>query len=262
MALAAGYSDRLIVPGRFYFLDVPFDPVEFVYLVENISKINSMDSYRYIVTPNVDHVVRLMRDVNLRKYYENAWLSLCDSSPVSMLAKLISVRLPIVTGSDLTEIMFQRVIQDFDQITLIVANEDVASRMRCTYPNVRFHCHVPPGNLMSSPDAIEECVRFAASRQSRFIFIAVGSPQSERIAFELAKHPNASGLALCCGASIEFLVGTQVRAPDHLRQSGFEWLYRLLQDPKRLWRRYLFSVPPLIKLFTAEVVSRIQHEHR
>lgn len=129
-------SYNLSVPAsreRSDFLNAPFDPLAFEEVLERIRTIDETSPFKYIVTPNVDHVVRLNRDSSLREYYSKAWLSLCDSAPISAFALLLWVDLPIVTGSDLTEAMFREVIRDGDRVTLIVANQQVADRAMQTF---------------------------------------------------------------------------------------------------------------------------------
>lgn len=254
-----GYDETISsVRKRSEFLDVPFDPMPFKDVVSEIHAFDEGSPFKYIVTPNVDHIVRIKRDKCLKEYYDNAWLSLCDSSPVSAFATLMWVDLPIVTGADLTECMFRDVIRDGDKVTLIVANDEIAVRAIKEFPNVNFRYMVPPQNLLGNANALKDCVEFVAEQPARFVFIAVGSPQSERIAFGLSSHPDARGLAICCGASIEFLVGIQRRAPRLLRGSGFEWLFRMLNNPKRLFRRYMSSLLPLLQLMSAELFKTIK----
>ena len=90
---------------------------------------------------------------------------------------------------------------------------------------------------------VQKCVDFVVNSQAPLVFLALGMPQQEILANRIAEHPHARGVGLCIGASIDFLTGKQRRAPVWLRKAGFEWLYRLLSDPQRLARRYLFESP-------------------
>ena len=97
--------------------------------------------------------------------------------------------------------------------------------------------------------AIEACVREVESLSPfRFCFLAVGSPQQEIVAQALKMRGIARGLALCVGASINFVTGIEKRAPPWVRRIGFEWLYRLSQNPKRLAYRYLVRGPRIFLL--------------
>jgi exopolysaccharide biosynthesis WecB/TagA/CpsF family protein len=249
--------DRHFGPAqRGHFLGAPFDDLDQEKVLERLGNSSPAAAFRYVVTPNVDHVVRLNGNSLLAPYYEEAWMSLCDSRPITALAHLLSLKLPLVTGSDLTVRVFKSVIREGDLVTLIAANDKIVRDLNIAYPNVRFRAFVPPAGVLTDEVAFRACVDFAARERARFIFIAIGSPQSEKIAHALLHHPDARGTGLCVGAALEFLVGAKKRAPAWMRRCGFEWFHRLAGDPKRLWRRYLYAVIPLLRLFLEEISNR------
>lgn len=241
---------------RRHFLGAPFDDLARANVVHLLVNSDRSARFRYVVTPNVDHVVRLNGNRTLAPYYEQAWMSLCDSKPIAALAHVISLNLPLLPGSDLTVSIFNSVIQPGDLITLIAASDTVVRDLEKAYPHVRFRSFVPPAGVWANVEAFQACVDFAAAGDARFIFIAIGSPQSEKIAHALSGRPDARGIGFCVGASLEFLVGRKKRAPLWMRQAGLEWLHRMASDPKRLWRRYVYSVLPLARLFWHEIFSR------
>lgn len=242
--------------ARRHFLGAPFDELGQDAVVQLVESAESRSKFRYVVTPNVDHVVRLSSNQTLAPYYDDAWMSLCDSRPIAALAQTLSLNLPLVTGSDLTARLFQSVIKAGDVVTLIAGDPGIVRDMEAAYPSVHFRSYVPPKGVMQNPAALEACVDFAAAEAARFVFIAIGSPQSEKIAHALAQRPDACGIGLCIGASLEFLVGSKARAPQWMRKYGLEWAHRLGTDPRRLWRRYAFAVAPLAQLFLRELLSR------
>jgi hypothetical protein len=105
---------------------------------------------------------------------------------------------------------------------------------------------------------IEACLQFIERHSPfRFCFLAVGSPQQEILAQQLKARGVVRGLALCIGASINFLTGDERRAPVWMQRSGTEWLFRLLQAPRRMARRYLVRGPRVFRLlFNAEIMLR------
>lgn len=244
---------------RRHFLGAPFDNLTEDKVIGLIRENEAATQFRYLVTPNVDHVVRLKKNRELYKYYEAAWLSLCDSRPITGLAYLRSSRLPLVTGSDLTATLFASVIRNGDLVTLIAANEDIFHAMEAAFPNVRFRAIIPPQGVLNNRAALDACIDFVVREESRFVFIAIGSPQSEKIAYELSLHPEAHGVGFCVGASLEFLVGARKRAPRWMRLVSLEWLHRLMLDPRRMWRRYLGAVIPLGGLFFEELFPTRPH---
>jgi exopolysaccharide biosynthesis WecB/TagA/CpsF family protein len=241
---------------RHHFLGVPFDRIDQDGVIGLLRGVPTGGRFRYVVTPNVDHVVRIKHNKSLLPYYNDAWLSVCDSSPILALARLLGLRLPLVTGSDLTERIFKSVVQPGDQITIVAPNAEIVGEMQQAYPGVEFQAIVPPYGLLNKPDAQQECVDFVASHEARFVFLAIGSPQSEKIAHSLANDSRATGVALCIGASLEFLLHKKKRAPRWMRSFGVEWVHRLVSEPRRLWRRYSYAVVPLLKLFAAELFLR------
>jgi N-acetylglucosaminyldiphosphoundecaprenol N-acetyl-beta-D-mannosaminyltransferase len=104
-------------------------------------------------------------------------------------------------------------------------------------------------NFIADPAAVEECLRSIEDVGSfRFCFLAVGSPQQEIIAQSLKERGIARGLALCVGGAINFMTGVEKRAPLWMQKLGFEWLFRLLQNPRRLASRYLLRGPLIFPL--------------
>ncbi|MDI6025811.1 WecB/TagA/CpsF family glycosyltransferase [Corticibacterium sp. UT-5YL-CI-8] len=241
---------------RRHFLHVPFDQLDKVVVAELVGASDPSVGFRYIVTPNADHVVRLNRQPDLRPFYDNAWMTLCDSKPIHMFAKARAQNITHVTGSDLTVRLFESVIRKGDRIVIVVGTQKVADDMRAAYPDLDIRAHVPPMGLWKNPEAMQECVEFIERESGRFTFIAVGSPQSEKIAYMLARRGLAVGVGFCVGAALEFLVGAKKRAPLWMQRLSLEWLYRMAADPKRLWRRYVYGAIPLLSLFAREMLRR------
>jgi UDP-N-acetyl-D-mannosaminuronic acid transferase (WecB/TagA/CpsF family) len=107
----------------------------------------------------------------------------------------------------------------------------------------------PPMGFVRDPVAVEECLTFIESQTPfRFCFLAVGAPQQEMLAQQLKARGKARGLALCIGASINFLTGVEKRAPLWIQRTGAEWLFRLARDPRRLAKRYFVRGPRVFSL--------------
>ncbi|MBP2293372.1 WecB/TagA/CpsF family glycosyltransferase [Azospirillum rugosum] len=212
--------------------------------------------FDYVVTPNVDHVVRLNHaDRSTRPLYDRAILSLCDSRVLHRLCRLHPDRVSaIVTGSDLTEAMFERIIDPTDRICVIGCRAQAIEAIRKRYGLHNLYHYDPPMGFASSEAEIRRCLDFVEQNPARFVFLAVGSPRQELLAWRLAEEGRATGLGLCIGASLNFLAGEERRAPVWMRHAGFEWLHRLSADWERLWRRYLVSGPRIVPLLVADHV--------
>jgi exopolysaccharide biosynthesis WecB/TagA/CpsF family protein len=257
-------TERGSAQGRREFLGVWFDCVSADALLDLLRQ-PPQSSFGYVVTPNVDHVVRLSRGApspvaseELAEAYNQADICVCDSRILQRLGRLVGIRLPLVTGSDLTVRLFREIIREGDSVGIIGGSDDVLAALRARFPAVSFFHHPPPMRMLEKPAAMSAAVDFACSRSFRFLFVAVGSPQQEMLARRIAETRDGSGWALCVGAGIDFVVERQRRAPILLQQMGLEWAHRLAGDPRRLWRRYLVEGPKIIPLLVRWRVARIR----
>lgn len=224
---------------RVNFLDLLFDRLTFKEVEDLLRSDGRSAGYRYVVTPNVDHVVRIDRQPKLRALYNDADVCVCDSRVLRLLARLCGVRLTLVPGSDLTAHLLSEVVDQGDRIAIVGGSVPAVDRLRAKFPGLEVVHHEPPMGLRDNSDARSDAAQFVASAGARFTFLAVGSPQQEMIAREVRGLPGASGTALCIGAALDFLTDDQKRAPRALQKLGLEWAHRLASDPARLWRRYL-----------------------
>ncbi len=215
-----------------------------------VAAAHAPDRYGYVVTPNVDHLIRLHDDAHFREIYDAADHVLLDSRFLAHLLRLGSGRqLPVCTGSDLTAKLFEKVIAPDDRLLVIGGSAAQAQTLRRRFGLTHLIHQNPPMGFIDDPPALLECLSFIESNSPfRFCFLAVGSPQQEIVAWLLHRRGVARGLALCIGASIEFVTGTRQRAPQWMQHMGLEWLYRLFQAPVRMARRYLLRGPRVFAL--------------
>jgi N-acetylglucosaminyldiphosphoundecaprenol N-acetyl-beta-D-mannosaminyltransferase len=238
--------------SRSEFLGVGFDPLSADQVLSRLTEVTGAMPYSYVVTPNVDHIVRLHDDVHeaalLRTIYEDAALCLCDSKILHLLGLFRGIRLPVVPGSELTALIFERVIRPGDRVGIVGGDAALLRALRAKYKKVDFVQHCPPMGLRQNDAARRAAAEFIAHNGARFTFIGVGSPQQEMVAAEAKSILGAAGTALCIGAGLDFLTGRQKRAPRLARTLGLEWAHRLVSDPRRMWRRYLLEGPRVFVL--------------
>lgn len=208
------------------------------------------DKFEYVVTPNVDHIIRYHDDPKFRGFYADASYVLLDSQFLSHLFRVTKgVKVRVCTGSDLTAQLFARVIKPADNIVLIGGTTEQAEAVAARYGIKKIHHHNPPMGFIRDPQAVEECIRFVESHSPfRFCFFAVGAPQQEFLAQAIKARNVARGMGLCIGASVNFLTGIERRAPRWMQRAGLEWVYRLASDPGRLAKRYLVRGPRVFSL--------------
>lgn len=229
------------------FLGVDFDTMPMDRVVDELAQVTSASRFGYLVTPNVDHLVRLEKSGGdqslLRTCYARADFCVCDSRVLARLARLTGLRLPVVAGSDLVARLFEEVVRPGDKIAIIGGDELTLRELQLRFPHLVIVQQTPPMDLRTNPQARSQSATFIADQNARFAFLAVGSPQQEMIAEEASRIPGATGMALCIGAGLDFLVARRVRAPRLVRSLGLEWAHRLASEPRRMWRRYLVEGP-------------------
>jgi exopolysaccharide biosynthesis WecB/TagA/CpsF family protein len=230
------------------FLSLAITPLTPATALVEVRKRSREPRFSFIVTPNVDHVVRLSReavDGPFRTAYRAAGLRLCDSRILAALARLCGEDLPVVAGSDLTARLFAETLGPDDEIAIVGGSAVLRQSLEQRYPSFRFIHIAPPMGLAHDTAARLAVVEAVERAGANFVFLAVGAPQSEMIAAEIAARRLAGGVGLCVGASLEFVTGLKRRAPMWMQRLKIEWLHRLMSEPRRLWRRYLVEGPAI-----------------
>ena len=201
---------------------------------------------QFVVTPNVDHAVLLQENEGLRQAYSSAGMILADGHPIIWASRLLRKPLPErVPGSELVPCLFDAFEKSDDRplkVYLLGAAEGVADRaaikMAAQWPRVEtVGTYSPPMGF--EKDAAESQVildRIAAAKPDVLV-VGLGAPKQELWVNQHQDQIQAR-VALCVGATIDFLAGEKHRAPVWMQRGGLEWLHRMCSEPKRLVRRY------------------------
>lgn len=218
-------------------------------------KDHSKESYEYIVTPNVNHLVALKEDSKLRSSYENASLRLCDSRIVKLFLDVFSRANveEVIAGSDLTVDVFNSVIEVGNEIVIIGGEDRTIEWLKLNYPGIFIHHYNPPMGFISSDNEVEKVLSFIAGVDFQYIFFAVGCPRQEYLAELVKLRLNKRGVGFCIGASILFMTGELSRAPLFFQKLKIEWFYRILMEPRRLASRYASDAIKILPVFWKEM---------
>jgi exopolysaccharide biosynthesis WecB/TagA/CpsF family protein len=235
---------------RTRFLDLEFDPLTVDEAAAAIARrARTLGPFAYVSTPNVDHVVRMERQPGQVAFYDNAWMNLCDSRILEAFAGASYIDLPATPGADVVEDLFRRHIAASDTVLVIGGTAAMSATLRERFGLKDLRWFDAPAGLREDAAARAACIRFIRENRAAYVFIAVGSPQQEQIAFDARQAGDCSGVAICCGASLEFLTGATLRAPLWMRMNRLEWLFRLCFEPGRMWKRYLVDAPRIFSIW-------------
>lgn len=188
-----------------------------------------------IFTLNMMHIRLLAQDEEFRECYRMASLVSLDSNCLNTYFLRGSMR--VGTGSDFVH--FLRTSAALRDKSLLLFGNMLPDEARRVMPCRELRVVQPPFGFIKDPAAVAALVGAADAAKPDVILVAVGSPQSEKLALALRRAGIAGASILCCGAALEFETGAQTRSPGLLRRGGGEWLWRLVREPRRLGHRYL-----------------------
>jgi N-acetylglucosaminyldiphosphoundecaprenol N-acetyl-beta-D-mannosaminyltransferase len=206
----------------------------------------------HIVTVNTDFIVKSRQDVELRGLLQTADLATADGMPLVWSARLLDVPLQErVAGADLVPALAARAAYKGFSIYFLGAAEGVAEKaasiLQGRFPDLRVAGVQAPfyrvGEEMDP--AVLEHIRAAAPD---ILMVAFGNPKQEKW-IQRYRHELNIPVMIGVGGSLDFIAGKTRRAPQWMQGTGLEWLHRLLQEPRRLFRRYLSDVLVFSTLF-------------
>ena len=227
------------------FIGIDFHDIGYAAALETLLDRVDGPEFQYVVTPNVDHVITRLHPESgraLEDAYDNADLILCDSRVLSLMASLSNIQLSPVPGSDMTYSMLQS-FKPGTSVAVVGGTPGMKAKLQELYPHLAWSFMHPPMGILKSEKLQREICDFVVDTAAAVTFFAIGAPQSEIICNQIKRSKKASGLALCVGASLEFITGEKTRAPLWMRKLRFEWLHRLICEPQRLAHRYLWKGP-------------------
>jgi exopolysaccharide biosynthesis WecB/TagA/CpsF family protein len=200
----------------------------------------------YVCTPNVDHVVRAVRDSAFRRAVQGADLRVPDGMWIIYGSRIAGRgELSTVTGRLLPEAVGKELAARGQSIALFGGPPDMAERAAATLrrrgaivseafgPSMRF--------VIGSEEDRDSVARLAAS-PARVIFVALGAPKQE-LWMQAHQEELAGRVLVGVGAALDILGGRVREAPHWVTAAGLEWAFRLAQEPRRLSRRYLWDDP-------------------
>jgi N-acetylglucosaminyldiphosphoundecaprenol N-acetyl-beta-D-mannosaminyltransferase len=211
----------------------------------------------FLSTVNVNILMSMRSSAPLRQFVESSGLVVADGQPIVWASRLLGTPLPErVAGVDVLQELAGRAEQQGLGIYLLGGTRDVvaqaAERLRARFPRLRL-CGAADG-YFSDEQAGERASTIARSGAD-ILFVGMGSPKQELF---IASHWSRLGvsLAMGVGGSFEVVAGMRSRAPRLLQRLGLEWVIRLAQEPRRLWKRYLVTNAQFVWLLARELVRR------
>lgn len=225
---------------------VRIDAVSMPEALDRIEALVTAGRSAYVVTPNVDHIIRAQSDREYARIVRDADLVLADGQPLVWASMLRGTPLPgRVAGSDLFPLLCERAAARGWRVFFLGGAPGAAETARAVlkqqHPNLDVRgVYCPPMGFERDPLELRKTVEAVRAAAPQILFVGLGSPKQERwIVQHQAEYGPAVSLGI--GVSFSFVAGDVRRAPRWMQRCGLEWLHRLVQEPGRLWKRYLVN---------------------
>lgn len=227
---------------RVNILNIPIDNIRMYDLL------NRLKAGGVVFTPNVDHLIKLGKDQEFYQVYLEADYRVCDSQLIIYASHFLGD--PIqekVSGSDLFPAFYRYYAQDEDvKIFLLGGLEGVAAKARQRINakvgrNMVIGCYSPPFGFESNPRECRRIIKMINNSGANVLAVGVGAPKQEKWIAQYRSSLTEISTFFAIGATIDFEAGELRRSPSWMSSAGLEWLYRLILEPGRLWKRYLIE---------------------
>lgn len=240
--------------SRIHFMNTDIDNYTMEEAIDAIDRLIGQNKNGYVVTPNIDHIVKLESDQLLQKVYADADIILTDGKPMIWMSKLYGT--PIkekVSGSDLFPNLCRLAAGKGYRVFLLGAAEGVAAKAALNLQNkfpglIIAGTYSPPFGFEKDEKELQKILRIVIDAKPHILIVGLGCPKQEKFIYNYRDELNVP-VSLGLGASIDFEAGILKRAPKWMADHGFEWLYRIVQDPKRMAKRYFVDDMKIIRLF-------------
>lgn len=214
---------------------------------------------RYVCAANVHMVMESHDDPSFQHVVNGADMVTPDGVPLVWALRLMGVpEATRVYGPDLTLHVCERAAKEGISIGLYGGTPDSLEAfvqfLESTYPGIQIACRIAPPFRPLTPEEDKTYTAEINASGARILFVGIGCPKQENW---MAGHKSTiSAVMLGVGAAFDFHTGRVKQAPSWMQRVGLEWLFRLMMEPKRLWKRYFKHNPRFVLLFLRQMMSR------
>ena len=215
-----------------------------------------------LITPNLDHLVKLQRDREFYEVYRQAEWVVCDSKILYLLSKLLKHPLPeAIPGSSFFTAFYMFHKDDPDcRIFLLGAKEGIAQKAmerinEKVGRKIVVGAHSPSFGFEKNERECEALVDIVNKSGANVLLVGVGAPKQEKWIMKYRNQMPDVDLFMALGATIDFGAGTLKRAPRLWQKLGMEWLYRCLKEPRRLFKRYFVDDMQFFYYFAQQLLG-------
>ncbi len=242
-----------------YILGTRVDASTYEETIEQLLEWAHAGESRYVCVANVHMVMEAYDDPAFRSIVNGADFVTADGMPLVWVQRILGFRnARRVYGPDLTPLLCEAAARERLPVAFYGATPEVREAMvaslRRTFPGLQVAYSASPPFTDLSMAEEREVVEAINASGARIVFVGLGCPKQERWMARNAGRIHAVMLGV--GAAFDFIAGAKPKAPPVLQSVGLEWLFRLLSEPRRLWKRYAYHNPRFVVGVTRELLHR------
>jgi N-acetylglucosaminyldiphosphoundecaprenol N-acetyl-beta-D-mannosaminyltransferase len=218
-------------------------------LIDNLSMLEMLEKLKYggvVYTPNVDHLIKLQKDSEFYRVYSEADYRVCDSQLLMFAARFLNQPLKEkISGSDLFPAFYEYYRHDPSvKIFILGGLEGVAQQARRNINQkvgreMVVDSYSPPFGFEEDEAECAKIIELIDRSGATVLAVGLGAPKQEKWINQYRHQLKGIKTFFAIGATVDFEAGNLARSPEWMSSAGLEWLYRLMSEPKRLWKRYL-----------------------
>lgn len=235
------------------FLNTYVSNITMTEALDNIEKMINLKKKSYIVAVNVDVIMKIEQDEELKKITDEADMVLIDGKPLIWISKL--KKAPIkekISGSDLVPKLCELSDKKGYTIFILGGKDGIAKqakeKLESQYKNIKIvGVYSPKFGFENDKKELTKINSMINKKKPDLLFVCLGCPKQEKWIYNHINEYYAK-VSVCAGATVDFLAGNMKRAPKWMSNCGLEWFYRFLQEPKRLFKRYFIDDIKILKL--------------
>ena len=242
-------------------LNITLDNLSMAELLPQLSQRGGM-----VVTPNVDHLVKLQHDPEFHQVYRHSDYVVCDSKILMQASRFLGQPLrEKISGSDLFPAFYTYYANDPSIRIFLLGGPPGVAKEAQQRINAKVgraiitDTYCPPFGFEHDPEENNRIIKHINASNATVLAVGVGAPKQEKWIYHHRDRLPEINIFLAIGATINFEAGHTVRSPQWVSEAGLEWMHRLVSEPKRLWKRYLVDDLPFGWLLLQQWLNRYHY---
>ncbi len=229
---------------RIKIISLRIDHVSFKEALLNVINWATEKRSSYVCFATVHSIIEAYTNIDFKNYLANSDIVIADGKPVAIACKLLhDKKQEKISGPDFVPAILEqaneRKLSVFFYGSTVNVLKAIETNINSYYPGIHFAGSISPPFRPLTDDEMEADINIINKSKAHLIFVSLGCPKQEKWMATCSQKIN--GVLLGVGAAVPILAGSKKRAPEWMQKIALEWLYRFRQEPRRLFKRYVFA---------------------